>query len=209
MNSKILVELQYLGCIEYYAKLLQYNEIILERHENFIKSSHRNRCYIAGANGMLRLSIPLLHGRDQKRLYTEIQTDHTQRWRAIHWHSIVSAYKHAPYFEHYATYFAHFYADKNPVALFEWNLQLFQITLQLLKAKPRVLFTESYQKIVPPDIDDYRNHLCNANATMPVYHQVFIDKNGFLPNLSVLDLLMNLGKEARDYLAAVSFQKIH
>jgi hypothetical protein len=198
--KKIVVELHYLASVEYYANLLQYDEIIIEAHENFIKSTNRNRCYIAGANGKLRLTIPLKHGRDQKALYRNIEIDHTERWRAIHWNSIISAYKHAPYFEHYAPYFEPFYIGTHPVSkLFDWNLQLLQLTLKLLKAEQKVSFTSTYQKIIPTGSDDCRNRQYIPDAVTE-YHQVFIERNGFLPYLSILDLLMNKGNETKQYL---------
>ena len=76
--QKVLIELQYLAPITYYAKLLQYDEIIIEQHENLIKSSYRNRCYIMAANGILRLSIPIDNGRDHKALYTDVNIDYRQ-----------------------------------------------------------------------------------------------------------------------------------
>jgi hypothetical protein len=200
---KILIELQYLGSVEYYAKLLQYDDIVLERHENFVKSSARNRCYIVGANGKLRLSIPLQNGRDQKKIYAEIKTENIQRWRAIHWHSIVSAYKHAPYFEHYAHFFEPFYVANKEENLFDWNWQLFQLSMKLLKAKQQIFFTEEYHKIVDETVEDYRNKIYGNETEFPKYYQVFQEKNGFIANLSVIDLLFNLGNEAKPYLLSL------
>lgn len=201
-KRRVLIELHYLGCIAYYAKILQYEEIMLEACENFIKSTGRNRCCIAGANGLMRLTIPLQGGRDKKRRYMEVYADPTQRWRAIHWHSLVSAYKHAPYFEHYAPYLEPLYARKELVKLFEWNLELFLLMLRLLKTDRRVVLTETFLPTPGEDTDDARNAYYSGES-FPSYHQVFIDKNGFIPNLSVLDLLMNVGNEAIDYLKCI------
>jgi hypothetical protein len=201
--KKVLIELQYLAPIEYYAKLLQCDEIIIEAHENFVKSTNRNRCYIAGANGKLRLTIPLLKGRDQRALYTDIEMDSRERWRAIHWHSIVSAYKHAPYFEHYAPYFEKFYLNYSEEKLFNWNLELFQLTMKLLKANHPISFSAEYQKTVSEGIDDCRNKIFLPEQVKE-YHQVFIEKSGFLPYLSIIDLLMNLGNDSKNYLKLIS-----
>jgi hypothetical protein len=197
--KKILIELQYLAPVEYYAKLLQYDEIIIEAQENFVKSTNRNRCYIAGANGKLRLTIPLKHGRDQKSLYKNIEIDHSERWKAIHWHSIISAYKHAPYFEHYAPHFEPHYLEKKIDNLFQWNKELFLLTMKLLKAPQSFSFTSEYQKEVSNDVDDCRNKKYLLDAAKE-YHQVFIERNGFLPYLSIIDLIMNMGNEAKQYI---------
>jgi len=201
--KKVLTELQYLAPVEYYAKILQYDEIIIEAHENFVKSTNRNRCYIAGANGKLRLTIPLHKGRDQRALYTNIDIDNSERWRAIHWHGLVSAYKHAPYFEHYAPYFEKFYLHNTEEKLFNWNQELFLLTMKLLKASQQISFTTEYQKTVSTDIEDYRNKTVIA-PQLKEYHQVFIERNGFLPYLSIIDLLMNMGNESKEYLKLIS-----
>lgn len=204
--KKILVELQYLPPVSYYAKLLQYDEIVLEQHENFVKSSYRNRCYILAANGKLRLSIPLTNGRDHKDLYTNVKTDNKQRWKSIHWQSILSAYKHAPFFEHYAPYFEKHFTSSETDSLFQFNLKLFEITLRLLKAETKITFTESYMHKADETFLDARNLFQpekNTTENFEAYIQVFSSKHGFHADLSIIDLLFNLGTEAKSYLRKI------
>jgi hypothetical protein len=204
--QKVLIELQYLAPITYYAKLLQYDEIIIEQHENLIKSSYRNRCYIMAANGILRLSIPIDNGRDHKALYTDVNIDYRQRWKAIHWQSIVSAYKHAPFFEHYSPYFEKLYLETNQFSLFQWNLKLLETTFKILKISTPIGFSESYQKNVSENIVDARNLISHKNTCQPPfepYIQVFSEKHGFQADLSVLDLIFNLGTSAKSYLIKI------
>jgi hypothetical protein len=197
--NKTLISLHYLGNIEYYAKLLQADEIVIEKQEYFIKSTFRNRCFLAGANGIMRLTIPLENGRDHKMFYKNIMSLPNDRWKSIHWHSIVSAYKHAPYFEHYAPYFEKLYLDNAPVNVFDFNLQLLNTTLKILKITTPISFTTSYEKQVDASIIDYRNYTFKS-LTHHHYIQVFEKRNGFILNLSILDLIFNLGTQAKQYL---------
>ena len=61
---------------------------------------------------------------------------------------------------------------------------------------------EIYQKFIE-DKTDFR-HLVNAKKEVPyifeTYTQVFNNKHGFIPNLSILDLLFNEGPNALNYL---------
>jgi len=201
--KQLLIELHYLAPVSYYAKLLQYDEIVFEQHENLLKSSYRNRCYIMGANGKLRLSIPLQNGRDHKALYTSVLTDNRQRWKAIHWQSILSAYKHAPYFEHYAPYFEKLYLHTETDSLFQWNLKLFEITVNILKIPASIHFSDTFEKEVASTVDDARNYFQpekELEIIFPKYIQVFSERHPFEPNLSILDLIFNLGTEAKGYL---------
>jgi hypothetical protein len=205
--KQLLIELHYLAPVSYYAKLLQYDEIVFEQHENLLKSSYRNRCYIMGANGKLRLSIPLQNGRDHKALYTSLQTENRQRWKAIHWHSILSAYKHAPYFEHYAPHFEKLYLHTETHSLFQWNWQLFETTAKILKIPAAIRFSETFEKEVAPTIDDARNLFQpekEPEIIFPKYIQVFSERHGFEADLSILDLIFNLGTEAKSYLTELS-----
>lgn len=205
--KQLLIELHYLAPISCYAKLLQYDEIVFEQHENLLKSSYRNRCYIMGANGKLRLSIPLQNGRDHKSLYTQVQTDNCQRWKAIHWQSILSAYKHAPYFEHYAPYFEKLYLHTETNSLFQWNLQLFEITAKILKIHSAIHFSQTYEKEVAANVCDARNFFKpekDSHIIFPKYIQVFSERHGFEANLSILDAIFNLGTEAKAYLSKLN-----
>src|SRR6185295_1959943 len=73
----------------------------LENHEHFNKQSYRNRCYVLAANGVERLTVPVTekHG---KALITDVKIDYTFRWQANFWRTLESAYRNAPFFEHYS-----------------------------------------------------------------------------------------------------------
>ncbi len=203
MSSNILIELHYLPSIQYFTKLLHYPTVYLEAEEHYIKGTYRNRCHIAGANGLLRLSIPLEKGKNEQQPIREVRIAYHEPWQPEHWESIKSAYGKSPFFEHYADFIEPFY-QKQYEFLFDWNWDLLQLMIQLVGIQPNIQFTTSYQKMPPEGILDYRN-IISPKAHRQIddphfqpirYEQVFIEKHRFLPNLSILDLLFCTGPEA-------------
>lgn len=201
--QSILLELQYLPCVQYFSKWLKYPSVLIEQHENYIKGSYRNRCHIAGVNGMLRLSIPLLKGKNEQQSIREVRIAYHESWQTQHWNSIASAYGNAPYYEHYVDEIAPFYKKKYEY-LFDLNRDLLQCLLALIGLSTELTFTSSFKKNSGNDIFDFRNGIFpkkhrqkEDSGFRPVsYAQVFTEKNGFLPNLSILDLLFCTGPQA-------------
>jgi hypothetical protein len=195
-----LIDLQYLPSISWFCTYLSYPEVWIEREENFVKSTARNRCSIAGAGGEIRLTIPLKGGRDHHRKYSETAISYQTNWHLQHWQSIVSAYGSAPFFEHYCEKFQKIY-ETPPALLFDFNLALLNMALTLLKLNKDYKLTAVYEK-EPAGITDFRSSRHNTlNIQHGRYYQVFEERNGFISNLSILDLLFNLGPEAKSYLA--------
>ena len=197
--KKVIVENQYLGCIHYFAGLVDCEQILLEYQENWQKMSYRNRCIITGSNGLINLTVPVVKGRDQKEIYRDVRINNNDQWRKQHWRSIFSCYGKAPFFEYYKDALEAFY-EQDFEFLFDMNLQLFMWILKMLKIKATIILTESYNNTYSEETQDYRNlwqprQQSNLPFTIP-YIQVFQDRTGFQPNLSILDLLMNTGPEA-------------
>lgn len=164
-------------------------ELVLEAHEHYQKGSWRNRCEIAGPNGRQLLSVPLVKGKNSKMPIRDVRIAYDEPWQRQHWRSIRTAYGSAPFFEHYAHELFAFY-EKKYIFLFDFNLELIEfVLLQKMKWPGSVAETRAYQPFSP-----------TPAAPLPRYPQVFEDKNGFLPDLSVLDLLMCAGKNGLDYL---------
>jgi hypothetical protein len=194
-----LLELAYLPNIHWFRNYVNFGTIWIEREENFIKSSPRNRCEIAGANGIQVLSIPLAGGRDHHQKYKETRISAASDWQNNHWQSIRSAYGSAPFFEFYADKFLPFY-NKRYELLFDFNVDLLHLTLEILKEKKPFQFTAIYE-VKPADKLDLRlKRSQKIVEDYPCYYQVFEERSGFIPNLSIMDLIFNLGPEARDYL---------
>ena len=202
MPDKLLIELQYLGPITYYSRLAEFGEVTLEAFENFKKSSYRNRCYIAGPNGRLRLSIPLINGKHQRRLYKEVQIAYDEDWQKNHWNSLCAAYRRSPYFEFYEDHFYPYY-HKRYDNLFQFNLELMKVVVDLLELPISIALTQEYIADVSNNAIDERSVIRpNAvnSADVIVYHQVFEDRTGFVPHASIVDLLFNEGPRSKDYL---------
>jgi hypothetical protein len=193
-----LITLPYLPSIHWFRNFLRFENVYIEREENFVKSTYRNRCEIAGANSRQMLSIPLQGGRDHHRLYKETRILNDKRWQKIHWQSIRSAYGSAPFFEFYEDRFFRFYETEFEY-LFDFNYQLLQSLIMTLKIDKSFRFTEVYETR-PETTVDCRNVSKKEIETNPRYYQVFETRNGFQPNLSIIDLIFHEGPAAKDYL---------
>jgi WbqC-like protein family len=162
------------------------------------------------------LSIPLVRGRDQKALMKDVRISTAQPWQSQHWKTIVSCYSRSPWFEFYRDELEGLYR-KQWNFLLDWNLVCFEWTQGLLGISIPVSLTESYEKEYVPDrVTDWRGkmlpkHLAGGTTGLRgagstedggarPYRQVFEERIGFIPNLSVLDLLFCEGKQAIRYL---------
>ncbi|HTB51515.1 MAG TPA: WbqC family protein [Ferruginibacter sp.] len=196
-----LIDNQYLGSIIYYKILFKSKYVELEKYDRHQKSGFSNRCYIAGANGLITLSIPLVKGRNQKTPVNQVEIDNQQKWQIKHWRAIESSYMRSPWFEYYKDDLKRLYQTEY-ASLFEWNKDLMIYILEKINWNGGLSFTISYQ-------DSYLNKTDNRNTIttknyiefpVPKYAQVFEEKLGFLPNLSIIDLLFCCGKTANTYL---------
>ena len=195
----LLIELQYLPNTIFFSFLAKSNSIVIEKNENFVKQSYRNRTQILTPNGIDSLSIPLI-GSQKKIKIDQIKVDYQQKWTNRHWRAIKSAYGKAPFFEYYADYIkTEIYADRE--TLFELNLNLLTLCLKFLQIDTPIEFTSSYQKEAPASIIDLRSHIHpkkefapEVNFEFTPYQQVF--GNSFVQGLGILDLLFSEGPNA-------------
>lgn len=202
MNDKVLLSSSYLGPIQYYSKLLKYKEVYIELHENFLKQTYRNRCKIYGANGELSLSIPVKKIAAKTKI-KDLLIDYDTNWRKIHWKSIESAYRSSPFFEYYEDDLRPFYEMKNKY-LIDLNQELQNVLLEHLEIESNINTTSEYIHLPGSNFDDLRCFFTPKNtidvSAKTTYKQVFSDKSGFIPNLSIIDLLFNEGPNATEIL---------
>ena len=186
----------YLGPIQQYSKMFHFLEVRIETSENYLKQSYRNRCIIAGANGPLPLSVPIVKPDTLKCLTKDIRISDHGNWRHLHWNAIVSAYNSTPFFEYYEDDFAPFY-EKKYEFLFDFNEELRMLICQLLDIQPQIQYTTSFEADVENDFRwiSPKQDIADPSFLLKPYYQVFQDKHGFLPNLSIIDLLFNTGNE--------------
>ena len=190
----------YLPPAEYFYYLLQQPEAIIDIHENFVKQSHRNRCTILSPNGALNLVIPILKKGKSTR-FKDVKIAYYENWQKTHWKSIEAAYRSSPYFEYYEDDLKPLFLENKPELLLDFNFLLFEQLLTLLNIDVKYSKSDCYIENVANPID-YRkiNPKIKPHLDFPEYIQVFSDKTGFVPNLSIIDLLFNEGPNAKNYL---------
>jgi hypothetical protein len=199
----ILLSSAYLPPVQYISKFFAGGHVLIEKYENFQKQSYRNRCYIYGANGPQCLVVPVKKMHGTKSGITEVEIDYRDPWTKIHLKSIQSAYQTSPFYEYYADDFNEFYRQP-PASLFEFNFTLLKYMLNLLEINTDVQFTGEFRKSTP-DEPDFRQAIHPKTRMQKPdphfspfpYQQVFRERYGFLPNLSIIDLIFNEGPGAR------------
>lgn len=198
LSRPVLIEAQYLAPLTYFALLHNSDQIIIERHEHYVKQSYRNRCYINGANGKEMLVVPT--SKHNHTPITEVKIDYNQKWLNRHWRAVQSAYGKAPFFEFYAQDLEQI-LFKNYRFLYDLNLAFLSMCLNWLRWDLPLRESEKYEKeILPPKIDrrnviSPKNELEKPKYYKPViYPQVF--GSTFVPYLSLLDLMFCKGPDA-------------
>lgn len=202
--DKVLVYPAYFPCILQMVAMAQANSIVFELDDNYQKQTYRNRAYIAHSNGQMVLNTPIVKHETTEtyRKTRDIQTCTDTPWQQHHFKSLESAYRSSPFYDFYIDDLEPLFTNRVE-SLQEHNLKIFHIICEVLEWDIEVATTTEYQK----DFDglDLRN-LINAKKkvkhSFTPYIQVFDETNGFLPNLSVLDLLFNLGPSTLSYLRA-------
>lgn len=170
--------------------------IILDKAEHFEKMSYRNKYYITGANGPITLSIPLTDGREQRKAMKDVQICNKDRWQVQHWRTLVSVYKRSPYFDFYEPSLELLFHTPYE-RLIDFDLASIEWLKKQLKLRFNIEFADNYLKEYE-GAADMRNMKRGKEdlANTPKYYQLFEERNGFLPNLSMLDLLFSEGPGA-------------
>lgn len=202
----LLLPSSYFGPALHFALIAQEERYAIEYKEHFVKQSFRSRCEIYGANGKLKLIVPLRkwHHRDTM---DSIAISYDEDWQKLHWRSITSAYRTSPYFEFYEELIKPLFFLETK-SLLAYNQEVENSLKQLLKLKAQESYTVSYEaretdwrKLLHP-----KNKELYEAVSFPKYIQVFEEKCGFIPNLSILDLLFNLGPNSKTYLENIDLR---
>lgn len=199
-NSSIIIENQYFPVINLFKYSYKNKYIKLFACEGYKKMSFRNRCVIAGSNGLIPLSVPLQSGRNQKVMFKDVRISYDQDWQKNHWRTITSCYSRSPFFDFYRESLETFFFIK-PVFLFDLNLTILQWLKTVLAHPAEIIVVEDLQDMKKDaEILDITNRWLPRNFQQGEngirYTQVFEDRIGFRRNLSILDLLFNAGPMA-------------
>ena len=198
----LLLSTAYLAPIQYYAHLYAAHEAIEDRGEHYVKQTYRNRCYIATPTGAQPLTLPIVRDGAVHTAVRDIRLSDHGKWQHLHWTALTSAYESSPYFEYYADDFRPLY-EQHFDFLVDFNDALRQTVLSLLSLDKNI--TPSKEYVTPtPEMTDLRSIISPKQsleadtAFRPTsYYQVFKERTGFIPNLSIADLLFNMGPESR------------
>lgn len=200
--NEVILSSAYLGPVGYYAKLYAYDTVRLERYDHYMKQTYRNRCIIASADGPLALTLPTEKEDNPKCLMKDVRISDHGNWRHVHWNAFVAAYRHSPFFDYYADEFQYFFTHRFRF-LFDFNLELCHWICEQIDIHPSIRPTDSYEKDFSEG-DDFRERIhskrdyrySDPDFIPKPYYQVFGERSGFLPDLSVADLLFNMGPES-------------
>jgi len=203
MNTAILSS-TYFGPVQWYQKLNRYDHVLLDGYEHFVKQSYRSRCLIASTQGVQALTVPIERTEALKSPMKDIRISDHGNWRHLHWNALMSAYGDSPFFEYYVDDLLPFF-EKRWDFLYDFNLEITQKMCELLDIQPNIESTDHYMEKGEGQ-DDFReairpkHPLPDEDFNPKRYYQVFEQKHGFIENLSILDLLFNMGNESVLYL---------
>jgi len=192
----------------YFPNLLYLNQfntdqVQIEAFEHFQKKSYRNRCKILSANGVLDLTVPIVHKDTNNTMISDIKIDYSLPWQKHHFKALESAYSHAPFYEFIIDDFIFIFENKT-VFLFDLNQQILSMLLQYFKIEVPIQLTDTY--LHRPDGLDlraltlFKSESMTTEEPTKAYYQVFNQKFGFVPGLSSIDLLFNEGPDAYKFL---------
>jgi hypothetical protein len=190
----------YLAPVEYYSVLVNADLVFLEYFDSYEKQTYRNRCQISAANGPMTLSIPVKKSKSEKILTRDVRISEHTNWQQHHWRSIESAYNSSPFFEFYKDDLLPFY-EKKWIFLWDFNLEIQAKVMELLDIQFELKFTNEYKKELDETILDLRESIHpkkqNDDRNFKSYYQIFYQRFGFQMNLSIIDLLFNMGNESQ------------
>lgn len=199
----VLLSTAYFAPVAYYALLFHEPEIMIEAYENYNKQSYRNRMFIGTDQGPLALSVNVEKGYAIKNPIKEVRLSDHGDWMHQHEIALMSNYGSTPFYEYYIEDIKKV-LHSGETTLFGLNEKLRNCICELIGFEPNVSYSKEYISAKTPEIVDLRNTLHpkrNLTEALPdfksvPYYQVVGQKHEFMPNLSILDLLFNLGPES-------------
>lgn len=197
MSGEVLLSTAYFPPAEYFSLVAGARKVIIEKHENYLKQTYRNRCVILGANGPLALIVPVMRGSFHKTALSDLKIDNGRRWRELHLGGIRSAYAAAPFFEYYYDAISQVISRPHTFLL-DLNTEALTAVCKAAGLSAEISFSGEF---IPAGIhkEDYRYSISPKRPSgvgvysLIPYSQVFSDKFGFTGRLSIIDMLLNNG----------------
>ena len=199
-----LLSTTYFGPVQWYQKLYRAEHVEIEQWESFQKQTYRNRCLIATTQGIQALTVPIERN---GQCIKDIRISDHGNWRHLHWNALQSAYGESPFFEYYQDDIRPFFENRWTFLL-DFNEAIRAKICELIDIHPDVSYTKEYiseESLVASHPSRFISYRAAINPKHPApdpdftpkpYYQVYQQKHGFLPNLSILDLLFNMGPES-------------
>jgi hypothetical protein len=202
--DNLILSTAYFPPVSYFQLLANHRKVYIEAWENYTKQTYRNRCIIYAANGKLALSVPVIRGSFHKVMVKDLKIDNSKQWQRTHLRAIKAAYSSSAFYE--------FYIDEIRAKLesrFDYlvdlNLELTGLVSLMIGIDPVLTLTKSFTAVYSTGADNRYNITPKSSPADPgksfePYFQVFGIEHGFIPNLSILDLLFNMGPESLTYI---------
>jgi hypothetical protein len=200
MTGKILISTAYLPPAEYFTVISQAQEALIEREENYLKQSYRNRCYILSSHGPQILTVPVYLGSQHKTPIKDIRIDYSKRWQQIHLGAIIASYGSSPYFQYYFENIEKIISKKNDF-LFDLNMGLIDSVIKMLKLDTKITCTKYFEPARESE-NDFRYKISpkkESHYSTKEYIHVFDYSSRFIHRLSIIDLIFNMGPESLEY----------
>jgi hypothetical protein len=204
MAENYLLSSAYFPPVEYMSLIVAGNEIFIEKEESYLKQTFRNRCYILSSNGPMALSVPVLLGSFHKTQIKNIKIDYSKRWQQVHLRALMASYRASAFYEYFYENIENVIKG-NHTFLLDLNMHSLETIQKIIGSAKKISFTSFFQ----PDTGakgDFR-YIINPKKKAggyPIinkeYYQVFNTGTGFVPGLSAIDLIFNLGPESLIYL---------
>jgi hypothetical protein len=203
MPGKLLLSTAYFPPIRYLSLINRADNVFFEKEENYLKQTFRNRCRILTANGPSPMIVPVLTGRNIKTRVKDIRIDYSKRWQQVHLRALISSYKSSAYFEYYFENIEKVIAGKTEFLL-DLNSKSLETIMKITGISTKISYTGDFEPVSEKEYD-FRYNISPKKEepglySAKEYYQVFSDKFGFVPGLSILDLIFNAGPDSVNYL---------
>jgi hypothetical protein len=203
--TDILLPTAYFPPVSYFVHLSRSSNVFIEQMETFPKQTYRNRCEIMTSAGKLNLVVPVSRPNGNHTITKDIDINYNEPWNLHHWKSVQTAYRSSPYFNYYSDLFHPLFISKEP-SLLAHNNEILSMICRILSLKITISLTNDYIKDSRDIVDlrkDFSPKKLQRGTLFHEYPQVFSHKTGFMPDLSILDLLFNMGPDAVNYVEKI------